>query len=785
MSLDLSTLNDAQREAVMTVDGPLLVLAGAGSGKTRVLTYRIAHMLQDLNVAPWEILAITFTNKAATEMRERLIGLVGPVANGMWVSTFHKCCGRILRSNAELLGFTENYTIYDPDDQKRLIKAIMQENHMDDKRFQPKTVLNVISTAKNDLVFPDEFATYAGSPLEKTTAEVYVEYQKRLKAANAVDFDDMLLHAYVLLRDFPNVREAYQQRFKYILVDEYQDTNRVQYEICKMLADKHKNIMVVGDDDQSIYSWRGADIRNILEFEKDYKNPKVVKLEENYRSTANILDAANAVIVKNKQRKAKKLFTSGEAGEKIGVYYAADERDEGRWIASEIDKACRKKEVKSHNDIAVLYRTNAQSRVLEDMFLRSGVPYRIVGGTKFFERKEIRDVMAYLTLIVNNDDDMAFERIVNVPKRGIGKTTIEKIRQAASDLSCSELVAAESLIGSGDIRAGAKSAMTEFVMFVREAAKYQGELKNIIDNIINKSGIVTELEEQQTDEARSRIENIKELLSVAEEFAETHEVQDAQFEAPTGEENGNAQGNVEIEKTSATLPDFLEWVRLRTDLDAMAANDDAVTCMTIHAAKGLEFDQVFVAGLEEGIFPNMNMGKTEEDLEEERRLAYVAFTRAKKKLVLCHAQSRRLYGMTDSNPASRFLVDVPAELRENLGIGSQGFEGSGWEKRGSRHGISGSATSSYTSGRVTNVSSSSQSRHSKISFGGGFKGEGGSSFKSDSNSSKNFAVNDEVEHKIFGPGRVVGVDGDMIKIKFSRLKATKTLLKDFAPIVKV
>ena len=782
MALDLSILNDAQKEAVLTTEGPLLVLAGAGSGKTRVLTYRIAHLLQDLNVQPWEILAITFTNKAATEMQERLFSLAGPAASGMWVSTFHKCCGRILRSNAELLGFTDAYTIYDPDDQKRLIKAIMQENHMDDKRFAPKSVLNVISSAKNDLIFPDEFAINAGSPLEKTTAQVYVEYQKRLKAANAVDFDDMLLHAYVLLRDFPAVRAAYQNRFKYILVDEYQDTNRVQYEICKFLADAHKNIMVVGDDDQSIYSWRGADIRNILEFEKDYKNAKVVKLEENYRSTANILDAANAVIAKNKKRKSKRLFTSGEAGEKIGVYYAPDERDEGRWIASEIDKAIRKKEVASHNDVAVLYRVNAQSRVLEDMFLRGGVPYRIVGGTKFFERKEIRDVMAYLTLIVNNNDDMAFERIVNVPRRGIGNTTIEKIRQEAASLGTSELIAAESLVGSGDLRGKTKMAMAQFVMFIRDASKFQGELKDVIDNIIAKTGIVDELEEQNTDDARSRIENIKELLSVAEEFAESHETEDVQFEAPNAE---SQVGQVELENKQATLPDFIEWVRLRTDLDAMAANDDAVMCMTIHSAKGLEFEQVFVAGLEEGIFPNMRMGKTEDDLEEERRLAYVAYTRAKKKLVLCHSQSRRLYGLTDSNPASRFLVDVPDSLRENLGIGSSGFEGSGWEKRGSRHGISGSGTANYNSGRVSNISSTSTARSSHTPNKIGFNPEIKSTFGGEASVSKDFQVNDEVEHKIFGNGRVVGVDGDKVTIKFARLGRTKTLLKDFAPIVKV
>ena len=782
MSLDLSTLNPAQREAVETIDGPLLVLAGAGSGKTRVLTYRIAHMIEDLNIPPWEILAITFTNKAAKEMHERLIDLVGSVARGMWVSTFHKCCGRIIRANADLIGFTENYSIYDPDDQKRLVKAIMQDYKFDEKRFPPKTILEVISSAKNNLQFPEEFSVYASTPLEKTASEVYAEYQKRLKLANALDFDDMLLYAYVLLRDVESVRRAYQNRFKYILVDEYQDTNHVQYEICKLLADAHKNLMVVGDDDQSIYSWRGADISNILDFEHDYKNAKVVKLEENYRSTGNILNAANAVIAKNKNRKDKRLFTSGEDGDLIGVYYASDERDEGRWVAGEIDKSLRKKEIKSYNDVAILYRTNVQSRVLEDMFLRCGVPYRIIGGTKFFERKEIRDVMAYLTLVTNTGDDMAFERIVNVPRRGIGQSTIEKIRQEALSLGCSELIAAESLASSGNLRPAVSKAIVNFLNLIHEASNYEGELKNIVGNIIAKTGLIEELEAQQTDEARDRIENIKELLSVVEEFAESRDAQEEQFEAPTPENDGDAE--VATEKLGCNLPDFIEWVRLRTDLDAVAGEDDAVTMMTIHSAKGLEFSHVYVVGLEEGIFPNMNMGKTEEDLEEERRLAYVAYTRARKKLVLTHSQSRRLFGMCDQNPASRFLKDVPADLRENLGIGSSGFEGSGWEKRGSRRGISGSGTNYYNSGKVSNVSSSSQTRSKNGPIKFGFQPNTSSSFGS-VGGSKLFSKGDQVEHKTFGRGCVLSVDGDKITIKFSRLKETKTLLKDYAPIVKV
>ena len=429
MSIDIDSLNGPQREAVVTVDGPLLVLAGAGSGKTRVLTYRIANLIENHDVAPWEILAITFTNKAAAEMRERLNGLVGPRCRGMWVSTFHSMCVRMLRSDAEKLGFTRNFTIYDTDDQKRLYKEIMAELDIDPKRFPVNALMNRISTAKNELVVPSAFEKEAGDPVGKVASRVYSRLQERLKAANAFDFDDLLLYAYLLLKNHEDVRSAYQQRFRYIMVDEYQDTNHAQYSITGLLAEGHKNIMVVGDDDQSIYSWRGADLRNILEFEQDYPTAHTVKLEQNYRSVGNVLAAANAVIANNQHRKAKKLFTSAEDGDKIQVYMAADERDEGRWIAGEIEK--QRAAGLSYNQVAVFYRTNAQSRMLEDMLLRAGVPYRIVGGTRFFDRAEIRDVMAYLTLVVNPADDIAAKRVINVPRRGIGKTTIERIEQFA------------------------------------------------------------------------------------------------------------------------------------------------------------------------------------------------------------------------------------------------------------------------------------------------------------------------------------------------------------------
>ena len=796
MSIDFSTLNEAQLRAVECTEGPLLVLAGAGSGKTRVLTYRIANMIENKGVEPWEILAITFTNKAANEMKERLSSLIGTISRGMWVSTFHKCCGRIIRANAKLIGFTENFTIYDSQDQKRLIKAIFSDLALDDRRYQPNAILNIISNAKNDCIYAEGFGSFATTPLERTAAIVYVEYQKRLKAANALDFDDMLLHAYTLLKDFPEVKAAYQDRFHYILVDEYQDTNHVQYEICKMLADKHKNIMVVGDDDQSIYSWRGADVQNILDFERDYKNCTTIKLEENYRSTKNILEAANAVIAKNKKRKQKHLFSNGDVGEKVGVYYANDERDEGRWIASEIDKALKKGELSSLNEVAILYRTNAQSRTLEDMMLRSGIPYRIVGGQKFFDRKEIRDVMAYLSLITNNDDDVSFERIINTPKRGIGPSTIERIRTQAAYLSTSELVAAESLIGSGELRPKVKQQLIKFITLIRDAKSYGGTLKDIINLIISNCGITAELEEQRTDEARERIGNIEELLTVVEEFSEKNLEEDLAFEAPSpGEEQGE---RVSPELTTATegLPAFIEWVRLRTDLDSLDESGAAVTLMTCHASKGLEFEQVYLTGMEEGLFPSLRFDSDEDKIEEERRLAYVSFTRAKKRLVLIHTQSRRLYGTRESSPASRFLTDIPPNLRENLGIGSSGFEGTGFEKRGSRRGIAGSATEFFNSGRVSTISSSSTNRRKKNSTPISFEGEVSCSsepeipgYQQISTGSlsdpKHFNINDLVEHKVFGRGIVVDLKEDRISILFEKTGQTKQLLVDYAPIVKI
>lgn len=869
MAIDIDSLNEPQREAVVTTEGPLLVLAGAGSGKTRVLTYRIANLIENHHVAPWEILAITFTNKAAAEMRERLGGLVGPRSRGMWVCTFHSMCVRILRADAERLGFDKNFTIYDTDDQKRLYKEIVASLNLNPKLFTPSALSNKVSAAKNDLRLPKDLEDDAKDPFSKTTAQVYRMYQDRLAAANAFDFDDLLLYTYLLFKHNPDILAAYQDRFRYILVDEYQDTNKAQYKITKLLADGHENLMVVGDDDQSIYSWRGADITNILNFEQDYPNAHVVKLEQNYRSVGNVLAAANAVIANNQHRKAKKLYTTSEDGDKIQVYLASDERDEGRWIAGEIEKL--QNTGMSYNQMAVFYRTNAQSRMLEDMLLRAGVPYRIVGGTRFFDRAEIRDVMAYLTCVTNPRDDMAAKRIVNTPKRGIGKTTVEHIERYAAENACSFLDACEWCLIDPEIRPATRKALAEFVQLFKTARTYSGDLRQVVERIIDDAGLISALRAEATDEAQGRIENIQEFYGVVDEFVSTHEDEDAMFAAPTeavvegiaaqsvplaeaadkttqvaaeGIESeagvsapamtpsfedgtlfafdsdlaGNALGSqsastaeglsVVEEAAEAEAParvlrgdslaDLIEWVRLRTDLDTMAEDGHAVTLMTVHSSKGLEFDCVFVAGMEETIFPHLNNVMEVAGLEEERRLAYVAITRARKKLYLTSAYSRQLYGQTSSNPLSRFVTEIPEELRQTTGLGSSGFSGTGWEKRGSRRGIAGSG-SEAGEGRVFGTSSASGSRNRSE----GRVGQSLSSFvKSNSRASNSgasvnvkagkkeaasltFAAGDVVDHKTFGRGKVTKVDGDTLHIRFEKSGQTKKLLKDYAPIVKI
>ena len=803
MPIDIDTLNGPQREAVVTTEGPLLVLAGAGSGKTRVLTYRIANILDQDRAAPWEILASTVTNKAAAEMRERLAQLVGTRSRGMWVSTFHSMCVRMLRADAERLGFTKNFTIYDTDDLKRLYKDIMAELNIDPKRFPVNQLMNRISQAKNDLVTPGNFDAH--DPVGKVAERVYERLQERLRAANAFDFDDLLLYGYLLLKNHEDVREAYQDRFRYLMVDEYQDTNRAQYAITQLLAAKNRNIMVVGDDDQSIYSWRGADLRNILEFESDYPEAKVVKLEQNYRSVGNILAAANAVIANNQHRKEKRLFTDSGDGEKISVYLATDERDEGRWIAGEIDR--RRAEGTSYNNMAVFYRTNAQSRMLEDMLLRAGVPYRIVGGTRFFDRAEIRDVMAYLTLVVNPADDIAAKRVVNVPRRGIGKTTIERIDQYGREMNMPFLTAAELAVVDPDIRASTRNAVGEFIQVIKDGATYGGDLRKVVEMIIDKAGLIRALQDEGTDEARGRVENIQEFLGVVDEFVQTHDAEESDFAAPTVGEDESAEPVRVLRGDS--LADFIEWVRLRTDLDTVTEDGQAVTLMTVHSSKGLEFDCVWVAGMEETLFPHMNSVGDAAAVEEERRLAYVAITRARKRLCLTCAQQRQIFGQTHANPVSRFIGEIPSELRQTSGLGSAGFSGTGWEKRGSRRGIAGSGTEAGE-GRVFGRSSASGAQGRSFaeyraatgtgraagSVGGASRGGLGSGSGRigagvNPNAGKKaaaqatFAAGDAVDHKTFGRGTVVKVDGDTLHVKFAKTGQTKKLLKDYAPIVKI
>ena len=847
-TFDLSGLNPAQYEAATCTRGPLLVLAGAGSGKTRVLTFRIAHMIADEGVRPWQVLAITFTNKAAAEMRERLGALLPGGTRGMWVCTFHAMCVRMLREDPELIGYQPNFAIYDDDDSKRLVKAIMSDLSIDTKQFPINSIRSKISSAKNAMVGPDEMAS-STNPADRACARVYRELDRRLARANAMDFDDLLLKTLELLSKNPQVLESYQDRFQQISVDEYQDTNHVQYAITNLLAGKYRNLMVVGDDDQSIYSWRGADIQNILDFEKDYPDARVVRLEQNYRSTGHILAAANAVVAHNSRRKAKRLFTTEGDGEKIKLFQASDERDEGRWIGSEIEKLHDGGE--SYDDMAVFYRTNAQSRILEDMFLRAGVPYKIVGGTRFFDRAEVRDVMAYLKAVCNPDDDVAVQRVINTPRRGIGTTSIQKIAGLAAEEGISFFSACQMAIcETGLLSAKVRQALGDFCGVIESGRHISGELAQVVEAIVDKAGLMQALAAEHSVEADGRIENIKEFLGVAAEFDETHDDVAQTLEsleqlraagAMDGGEAGAAAAPAPAPATppaaslrpdvaAEKLPAFMEWLALRSDLDSLAGQTHAVTMMTIHSAKGLEFPTVFVSGMEEGIFPHSMYESDPSNLEEERRLAYVAITRARKRLYLTFAATRRTYGSTQANPPSRFLGEIPAEDYERVGVGSSGFTGVGWEKRGDRHGTFGSGRGSDVYGghvfgsRTRSTGGSPQSRPSggtgagatsgtfgsrRASAGFGQQASGSSSRQQRSSYSYSapiaphakragdasaapvssgadtFAKGDRVSHKTFGPGIIVGVSGDTLEVSFTRTGKTKKLLKGFAPIVKI
>lgn len=641
MTDTMQGLNKEQLDAVQTINGPMLILAGAGSGKTKVLTCRIAHLLQQ-GVRPYRILAITFTNKAAAEMRERVDRMAGAAARDVWLFTFHAFCARLLRYELEnLSGYANNFAIYDTSDSKNLIKQVLKEMNLDEKRFPLPAIISHISNAKNALLLPDAYAREASGYYEQQVAKIYDAYQKKLQANNAVDFDDLLLLALRLLQENPAVREKYQRKFDYLMVDEYQDTNHAQYLLTKLLAAGHRNICVVGDADQSIYGWRGADIQNILDFEKDYPDAKLVKLEQNYRSTQVILDAANAVIDNNSGRKPKNLWTANGNGSEIIYYQANDERDEARYVIENMQKLQLNEGAKL-GDMAVLYRTNAQSRVFEEMLIESGIAYTMVGGTKFYERKEIKDALAYLRLLYNPHDSLSLLRIINVPRRGIGDATLARLQEYAnaSGQSLFEVVTnAADVPGLASRFANKLDELSELLFeLMGEAADVP--VKQLLDDVLLKTGYLEELQSSKDPQDESRVENLKEMLSVTEEFAVKCE--------RNGEE--------------PTLENFLADVALVADIDDAELGEEAVTLMTLHSAKGLEFPNVFLVGMEKGIFPHSRTLMNENEIEEERRLCYVGITRAEKHLFLSNARTRTIYGRTQYYTPSRFLQEVPRNL---------------------------------------------------------------------------------------------------------------------------
>ncbi len=758
--MDLSMLNPEQRQAAETLEGPVLILAGAGSGKTRALTYRVANLM-DHGVPAWSILALTFTNKAAREMKERITQLVGEKAESAWISTFHSTCARILRRDIEKLGYTRSFTIYDDDDQGTVIKEILKRLNIDEKFLPPREVKAKISDAKNKLMGPDEwFAKTERDFRNQTLHDVFVAYEQRLKSANALDFDDLLLKTLELLADHPPVLESYRDRFHYVMVDEYQDTNYAQYMLVKLLTDKSRNLCVVGDDDQSIYGWRGADIRNILDFEKDYPDAKVIKLEQNYRSTANILDAANQVIAHNAGRKEKALWTEAGAGETIKLYCAGDEREEAAWVADRIRKMNRHGE--EYGRMAVLYRTNAQSRVLEEMLMRAGIPYKVFGGLRFYDRKEVRDVIAYLRVIANPTDDVSLRRIINVPKRAIGDATIAELVRHAQEQEMPLFSALTDLPSSLSSRP--RKCVGDFftMMTTLMAMKDAMPLGTFVKQMVDQTGLMEQYQKEDSDEARSRVENIQEFLGAVEEF-------DRQTE-------------------NATLEDYLENVALVTELDQAEEEKQYVTLMTLHSAKGLEFPNVFITGMEEGIFPSGRSLMDEQRMEEERRLCYVGITRAKERLFLSRASQRMLYNQINHNAPSRFLSEIPSRLLEDE-----------WEAKRKQtfKGDPIPQPKSYTSGYgLKSTPSVSQLGQPRLTLGGNMleipgvqKGFTPSKARQNVSALQNiFKPGDRVMHRKFGEGNVVALKGSGADTRIS-IEFTAYGVKEFslsiAPIVKI
>lgn len=755
----LNGLNPEQQNAVKATDGPLLLMAGAGSGKTRVLTHRIAYLIVEKRVNPYNILAITFTNKAAREMRERIGKMMGGAAEEIWISTFHSMCVRILRRDIDRMGYNRNFTILDTGDQQSVVKGILKDKNLDPKKYDPRAILGAISSAKNELIDPEEYAKTAGGYFEQTVSDVYTEYQKRLRKNQALDFDDLIMMTIQLFQRVPEVLEFYQRKFQYIHVDEYQDTNRAQYMLVKFLANRFKNLCVVGDSDQSIYRWRGADIANILSFEKDYPNAKVILLEQNYRSTKRILLAANKVIENNVTRKAKNLWTENPEGNKL-VYYRADsEQGEAQFVAGKIKELTRDGKYKL-SDVAILYRTNAQSRVMEEVLLKSNIEYSIVGGTKFYDRKEIKDMLAYLRLISNNDDDISLQRIINVPKRGIGSSSVDKMANFAvmHDISIFEALDSVELLGlSPKITKGAR----EFRDLIKNYTQMQEFLSvtELVEDILDKSGYREMLKAEKSIEAQSRLENLDELLSVTKNFEEVNE--------------------------DKSLVAFLTDLALVADIDSLdedGEKTDSITLMTLHSAKGLEFPVVFLIGLEEGVFPHSRSLMEEAEMEEERRLAYVGITRAEQTLFITNAQMRTLFGRTSMNPASRFIREIPEELlegvekeeRRSTPFGSRGGTSFGRSASGST-GTSFGRSTSGTAGTSfgTPVTRKPVMRPIAASTGGDTVG---------------WKVGDKAEHGKWGIGTVVSVkgqgEGTELDIAFPSPTGIKRLLAKFAPITK-
>lgn len=736
----LNGMNPRQKEAVLHTDGPLLLMAGAGSGKTRVLTHRIAYLIEEKEVNPWNILAITFTNKAAKEMKERVNAILASGGEDVWVSTFHSMCVRILRRDVDFIGYNRNFTIIDSSEQLTLMKRILKELNIDPKKYDPRSILGTISQAKNSLQTPQDFAKMQGSYYEEIAAKCYAAYQKELQYNQCMDFDDLIMNTIRLFEEHPDSLTYYQNKFHYIHVDEYQDTNHAQYTLVNLLAGRFRNLCVVGDADQSIYGWRGADMQNILDFEKDYPDAAVILLEQNYRSTKNILSAANQVIENNSNRKPKNLWTENKEGNKITYYRADNERDETRFIVDRMQEEIRSNH-RNYGDFAILYRTNAQSRVMEETLLKANIPYKMVGGHKFYDRKEIKDILAYLNVLANPQDSISFERIVNSPKRGIGPGSIEKLRSFASLHEWPLLEAAQNvdLANIGGKAGQQLGAFGEMIQEVTQMIQYL-TVTELTKEVLDRSGYLEDLKIQNTLEAQARIENLEEFLTVTQEF-------DEQFEQ---------QNEEDADAPEEKLTVFLNDLALVSDIDNLEEDASQVTLMTLHAAKGLEFPVVFLIGLEEGVFPLSRALMEESELEEERRLAYVGITRAEEALYLTNAFSRTLYGRTQYNRPSRFVEEIDQELLEIEGMRPTPKKTPVFAKK---------TAYSYKQPETAVVPS-------KSATGG---------------ENNNWKPGDKVKHKKWGLGTVVRVSGTSKDLELDVAfpsQGVKRLLAAFAPIEK-